>query len=257
MKEIKVIISEENKEILKHGKIVDNLYFLPNIKLDREKYIEINKVLELCGGKWNRSKKAHVFESEEKSQSLLDAQEKGEVIDKIKTFQFFETPEDVTKKMIELAEIKDGMTVLEPSAGHGAISKAIAKYANFNITLIQVEIDPEKCKVLESLKIGNVLCEDFMGAFSKEFGTFSRILMNPPFTRGQDANHIIHAYENCLEYGGRLISVCSASVTFNQQKKYQKLRELIEATGSIIELPESSFKESGTNVNTVLVILNK
>ena len=258
MKEIKITISDENKDILKQGHIEGNLYFLPSIQLDRKKYVEINKVLELCGGKWNRAKKAHIFESEEKAKSVIEAQEKGEVVDKKKTYQFFETPEEVAKQMVELAEIKDGMIVLEPSAGHGAISKVIGKYVGaLDIALIQVEIDPEKCKVLESQKMGNVLCEDFLGTFAKEYGTFDRILMNPPFARGKDAEHILHAYENCLKEGGRLISVASASVEFNSQKKYKKLREFIEKNGRIIKLEKDSFKESGTNVNTVLVILNK
>lgn len=258
MKVIKLKISEENRDILKQGRVEGNLYFLPKIQLDRAKYIEINKVLELCGGKWNRAKKAHVFESEKEAKLVIRAQEEGKVVDKKKTFQFFETPEEIAKQMIELADIKDGMVVLEPSAGHGAISKAIVKYTNLDIALIQVEIDPEKCKVLESQKIGNVLCEDFLGTFAKEYGTFARILMNPPFTKGQDALHVLHAYESCLEEGGRLVSIMSAGVKFNSQKKYEKVRQLIkENSGSIIELPQNAFKESGTNVNTVLIVLDK
>jgi predicted RNA methylase len=258
MKEIKLTISDENKGILSRGRIDGNLYFLPSVVLSREKYLEINKVLGLCGGKWNRAKKAHIFESEEKAKSIIEAQEKGEVIDKKKTFQFFETSEKVAKQMVELAEIKDGMVVLEPSAGHGAIAEAIAKYGgSLDIGLMMVEIDPEKCKVLDSKKIGNVLCEDFLGTFAKEYGKFARILMNPPFSEGQDAEHILHAYENCLEEGGRLVSVASASVEFNSQKKYKKLRELIEKSGKTVSLPQGCFKESGTNVNALIVILNK
>ena len=80
--------------------------------------------------------------------------------------------------------------------------------------------------------------------------------MNPPFTKGQDATHILHAY-NLLNEIGTLVAVASASVEFNSQKKYQKLRELIEKNGKIIKLPQNSFKESGTNVNSVLIVLNK
>lgn len=261
LQEKKIEISEENQDILKNGRIDGNLYFLPQVQLSRDKYLEINKVLEICGGKWNRSKKAHIFESEEKAKQVIDAQEKGEVVDKKKTYQFFETPKNVARKMVELADLKSEQIILEPSAGHGAIAEALAEYDHekplYNMALIMVEIDPEKCKVLEEKKIGNVLCEDFLGTFAEQYGEFPRILMNPPFTRGQDAEHVLHAYEKCLEYGGKLVSIMSASVTFNKQKKYQKVRELIEKNGEVIKLEPNAFKESGTNVNTVIVVLNK
>ncbi len=250
MKEVKITISEENKDILKQGRIDGNLYFLPNIQLDRAKYVEINKVLELCGGKWNRAKKAHIFESEEKAKSIIEAQEKGEVIDKKKTYQFFETPKKIARQMIELADIQTGMSVLEPSAGHGAILDELPKDVELHI----LEIDQEKCDVLQS-KGYSPLCKDFLKV-NPQLTNFDRILMNPPFTKGQDAEHILHAYE-LLSDIGTLVSVASASVEFNSQKKYKKLRELIEKNGKIIKLENSSFKESGTNINTVLVILNK
>lgn len=250
MKEIKITISEENRDILKKGKIDGNLYFLPSIQLSREKYVEINKVLELCGGKWNRSKKAHVFESEEQARSLLDAQEKGEVVDKKKTYQFFETPDEVVKQMIELADIKSGMRVLEPSAGHGAILDRLPK----DIELDVGEIDKEKCFVLIN-KGYFPRNEDFLtSGFEKN--SYERIIMNPPFTKGQDVDHILYAYELLNEIG-TLVSVASASIEFNSQKKYKKLRELIEKNGTIIKLPQDSFKESGTNVNTVLIVLKR
>jgi hypothetical protein len=250
MKEIKLIINEENKEILKQGRIENNLYFLPNIQLSREKYVEINKVLELCGGKWNRAKKAHIFENEEKAKSIIEAQEKGEVIDKKKTYQFFETPKEIVKQMIELADIKTGMNVLEPSAGHGAICDLLPK----DIQLFCVELERDNCVVLFDKGYKQVLKMDFLDYKPNE--TFERIIMNPPFTKGQDATHILHAYDLLNEIG-TLVSVASASVEFNSQKKYKKLRELIEKNGKIIKLENKSFKESGTNVNTVLVVLNK
>lgn len=261
MNEVKVKISDENKEIFKQGRIEGNLYFLPNSPLDRAKYVEINKVLELCGAKWNRAKKAHVFESEEKAQSLIEAQEKGEVVDKKKTFQFFETPKELAKQMVKLAEIKyvdyeepvdDAdllQDVIEPSAGRGAICDEIdGSRCLFRCT----ELDPENAKILEE-KGYPVFCGDFLTSTEQA----DRFIMNPPFTKGQDAKHVLHAH-SLLREGGRLVSVMSASVEFNSQKNYKKIRQLVEETGgNIIKLPDRTFKESGTNVNTVLVVLNK
>lgn len=262
MKEIILKITPEVDSVLKQGTIDGNLYFLPSIQLDRKQYVEVNEVLEMLGGKWNRSKKAHVFESEEKAQSLLSAQEKGEVLDQKKTFQFFETPKVVAKQMIELADIRyvdyeennedDNVhllqDVIEPSAGRGAICEEIdSSRCLFRCT----ELNSENCKILED-KGYPVFCGDFL----KSMEEADRFIMNPPFTKGQDAEHVLHAY-SLLRKDGRIVSVMSAGVKFNQQEKYKKIRELIEKNGEIIDLPQDSFKESGTNVNTVLVILNK
>jgi len=261
MKEITVDIDSDIREILKQGHTDENIYFLPTIQLSREDYVKVNKVLEISGGKWNRGKKGHVFASNEAAKAMIRIADQENVVDKKKTYQFFETPKEVAEQMVELADIRDEMMVLEPSAGHGAIAEAIARYdiekPIYNVGLILVDIDPEKCEVLEEKKIAPVVCADFLGTFADEYGKFDRIIMNPPFTKGQDAEHVFHAYSKCLENGGRLVSVMSGSIKFNQQKKYQKVRELIEKNGEIIDLPEFSFKESGTNVNTVIVILNK
>lgn len=261
MNDKRVAISDEVKAILNRGRVEENAYFLPAMQLDRSMYVEVNKILELSGGKWSRSKKAHIFESAEKARAIRENLETGNVLDRKATYQFFETPKDVARQMVELANIKNGMMILEPSAGHGAIAEAIASDDNeaphYCNGLIMVEIDPVKCKVLEEKKIASVICADFLGTFADEYGQFDRIIMNPPFTKGQDADHVLHAFEKCLYPGGRLVSIMSASVTFNQQKRYQKVRDLVEQSGQLIELPERSFKESGTNVNAVIVVLDK
>jgi hypothetical protein len=183
MKIFNVEISEEVKEILKNGKVVGNNYILPPEQLDRKKYVEVNKILELLGGKWNRSARCHIFQ-ENIALKFKEALAEGKVIDKKKTYQFFETPEEVVKQMIELAEISKDDDVLEPSAGHGAI----AKYLPDDSFLM--EIDNEKCKKLK--KIGfSCNCQDFLTYTGRYF---DKIIMNPPFTGGQDVKHILHAY---------------------------------------------------------------
>lgn len=251
MKIFSIEITEEVKEILKQGKIEGNLYFLPVIQLDRKQYTDVNQVLELLGGKWNRSKKAHIFESSEKAQSLIEALESGSVVDKKKTYQFFETPESVVKIMIDLADIKTGMDVLEPSAGHGAILDHLPK----DIELHIIEVDEEKCQVLKNKGYKQTKCGDFL-SFTPQFAWIDRIVMNPPFTGSQDVDHVLHAY-SLLSNIGILVSVMPSGIEFKNQKKYKQLRDLITEHGYIKKLPEGSFSDSGTEVNTVLVVLTK
>lgn len=259
MEEIKVEVTEEVKEILSRGYVEGCLYFLPKVQLSREEYVSVNKILELSGGKWNRSKKGHIFESEEKAKTMLSVLEKDEIVDSKKTYQFFETPSEIAEQLVELAQIKyiDDMEdensecyqdVIEPSAGHGAICEKIDQSrCMFRCN----EIDPEKCKVLEE-KGYPVACIDFLTSDE----TADRFIMNPPFTRGQDVEHVLHAY-SLLREGGRVVSIMAMGIKFNNQKKHKKLREIIEKHGEIIELPPNSFKESGTNVNAVIVVIDK
>jgi len=84
---------------------------------------------------------------------------------------------------------------------------------------------------------------------------FDRVAMNPPFELRQDISHVTKAF-GLLKPSGKLVSVMSAGVTFRQDKKAVDVRELLEAhQGQILPLPEGSFKESGTGVNTVIVVM--
>jgi hypothetical protein len=89
-------------------------------------------------------------------------------------------------------------------------------------------------------------------------GNFDHVVMNPPFEKLADIDHIRHAWD-FLKPGGTLVSVASASVAFNSTKKAQAFREFVDDCGEIIPLPEGAFKQSDrpTNVNTVLVVLEK
>ena len=59
-----MVIKKEVLEIVEQGRTDDNLYFLPDQRLDRKVYLEVNKVLECLGGKWDRKSKSHIFESD-------------------------------------------------------------------------------------------------------------------------------------------------------------------------------------------------
>ena len=77
--------------------------------------------------------------------------------------------------------------------------------------------------------------------------------MNPPFADQADIDHVTHAL-SFLKPGGKLVAIMSAGVTFREDRKASDFRALIWGMGGTMnELPEDSFKQSGTNVRTVLV----
>lgn len=101
----------------------------------------------------------------------------------------------------------------------------------------------------------------FCGDFLQFDGRFDRIVMNPPFADGQDVKHVIHAY-GLLSEGGRLVSIMSPSWRFNSASKFVAFREwldILAADGrlTVEDLPAGTFKESGTDIATVIVALQK
>jgi len=71
-----------------------------------------------------------------------------------------------------------------------------------------------------------------------------------------DIDHVQHAFK-FLKPGGHLVSVMSAGVMFRENKKTVDFRNLIESCGHIERLPENSFRDSGTGVNTCIVVMEK
>ncbi len=241
-------IEQHILEIIEHGSTDGNLYHLPDRQLDRKTYLAVNKILECLGGRWNRKSKAHVFETDI-SNAIDDVLLTGEVIDKRKEFQFFETPQNIVSQLIELAEVRIGHSCLEPSAGCGNIAEALSELAGIGKVMC-IELNPENAKTLIS-KSFSVHEGDFLQYETK--WVYDRIVMNPPFTRQQDIAHVLKAL-SLLKDGGILVSVMSAGVMFRQDKRTRNFwAKVAEHPSEVIELPPGAFKVSGTMVNAVIL----
>jgi protein-L-isoaspartate O-methyltransferase len=159
--------------------------------------------------------------------------------------QLFPTPYELVRRMVEMAEIKPGDHVLEPSAGTGRILEAIQAAGGIATA---VEINYELVQGLRS-RFDDVRHADFMEA---HFNPFDAIVMNPPFAGAQDVDHIMHAF-SMLKVGGRLVAICA-----NGPRQSARLRGIVEDRGgSWEELPADAFKDSGTSVNTVLICVTR
>src|SRR5208283_6139568 len=108
-------INDNVLKVLSNSSINNNVLKINSGQLDRKLYINVNKILEVMGGKWNRKFQGHVF-TEDPTDSLEQVLLTGEILLPQK-FGYFPTPLDLAKKVVELADIKPGMMVLEPSAG--------------------------------------------------------------------------------------------------------------------------------------------
>lgn len=117
--------------------------------------------------------------------------------------QFFPTPKELALRAIELAEVAEEMSVLEPSAGQGGISDYLDKK---NLTC--VELSGSHCEILRS-KGFKVVQDDFLDWVPSK--KFSRIIMNPPFSKGAALAHLIKASE-VLGDDGVIVAILPASM---------------------------------------------
>lgn len=231
-------------------------------QLDRKLYVDTNKVLEAAGGKWNRTAKAHVFEGDaiEVIEPIILTGEYSRIK---QDFGQFDTPPALVERLIELAGIEPGMWVLEPSAGIGNIAVALIERGALVETC---EMDEKRCAQLTMriLKLNETQATascigrnaNFLTVDPGEDPSFDRVVMNPPFARQADIDHVLHALK-FLKPGGRLVSVMSAGVMFRADKRATGFRDLVAAKGGVIErLPDGAFKDSGTMVNTCIVTIS-
>ncbi len=241
------------KDILRQGEVKDNVYFLPDVQMDRKEYLKCADHLKFLGGKWNRGKKGFVFDRTITIEEISGYEEK-----KIKKTQFFPTPEKIADKMVQYLRLEDYHSILEPSAGRGALIKAVHKVVP-DVQVRAIELDETNCKYLESYS-GNISldCGSF---FDYDIYDIDRIIANPPFTKNQDIEHIKEMYE-CLKDGGEMVSLSSTSWQKGSQKKqveFQKWIEKLEEDGrcEIETIPAGEFKESGTMIETLLIWIKK
>lgn len=228
----------------------DKLY-LPG-QLERKTYESVNKVLEAAGWKWSRRDKAHLATDGDAAAAIDQVLLTGEVA-RPQDFSFFETPDAVAGYLVDAADVHSGQRILEPSAGRGALVRKVADMAE---VVDCYEVQAKHCAYLRSAFGGlPVLPQeaDFLAVSPARI--YDRVVMNPPFAKRQDVAHVLHALK-FLRPGGVLASVMSAGARFRQDRLAQEFRARLDAGGGYLEdLPEGAFRESGTNVRTVMAIV--
>ncbi len=107
----------------------------------------------------------------------------------------------LAEQVIEIANIHGGLTVLEPSAGMGALATA-AREAGGAVECVEIDLPMANYPIDQGFAVE---CCDFL---TLTVGQVDRVVMNPPFKMGMDIKHIMHALE-WPKPGGRLVSICA------------------------------------------------
>jgi protein-L-isoaspartate O-methyltransferase len=171
---------------------------------------------------------------------------------------FYPTPPRVIDRLMEHADIRDGQSVLEPSAGSGRIMDAVKAAHGDSVSLKGIEHHYALQDLLK-MKGHEVEHDDFL----QHKGEYDRIVMNPPFENDAAIDHVQHAF-SLLKPGGKLVAVVPGGDRMYREagrNKRKAFADFVDEHGEFEELPEASFAGSDaprqTGVNTSLVILKK
>jgi predicted RNA methylase len=229
----------------------ENYLFLPrHFQFDKKQYAAVKSVMERAGGSYHKNG----FAFKDSGLTIYKRILEGEDYDLKTKFQAFFTPDELAAQVVDLAEIKAGDKVLEPSAGEGALVKAVNRI-HPNMVVDCVELKDDSRAVLNGLLCVNLVGSDFMSFRSDP--VYDKIVGNPPFSNNQDIDHISKMY-SLLKNGGRLVSIASRHCLISKRSKEMRfMKWLASVGGRVIELERGAFRESGTNVSSVIILIDK
>lgn len=167
---------------------------------------------------------------------------------------YFPTPEPLGYKMVEWAGLGEGDSVLEPSAGHGAIAKYVPK------TNEMVSIEPSQSLFTKlQLKAGG-LGRKFLNNTFENYALNNKhdvIVMNPPFGKAGTLaiQHVDKAFKH-LDEGGRIVAIIPRGSTDKKFEKWYNEQKNV-AMRAEVNLPDILFQQAGTRVACRVVVLDK
>lgn len=242
------------EEILKHCTLEDNVLKLPCVKFNKKSYADAKKWIEEAGGNWTGGK-VNGFTFPFNAERVFSILKEGRRCNLQQDYQFFETPAEVADWLVMLAGgIHESDTVLEPSAGRGAIVKAIRRSCH-SITVDCYELMPENVELLRSVDGVKILGTDYTESNANK--KYTKIIANPPFSNNQDIDHVRRMYD-MLDKGGTMAAITSRHWEFSKEKKCIEFRDwLHEVSGVKYEIEGGAFQESGTQIKTLAVVIKK
>ncbi len=166
----------------------------------------------------------------------------------------YPTPEPVGFKMVEWLGLKAGDSVLEPSAGTGAIAQWVQQ--GISLTAVEPSFDLYG-KLSVNVNTGNakILQTDFEDFSIKN--KFNGIAMNPPFVGGKAIKHLKKAFRH-LKDGGRIAAIIPEGKAAKDFDEWLESDDLVGAFPvATIKLPQVTFEKAGTKVRTKIIVLDK
>lgn len=250
---ITIKISDAARDVLARSEITATHVKLPE-QLDRALYVAVNKALVAAGGKWNRKAGVHMFERDPRT-ALGLVVETGVAVREKQDRQAFYTPAWLADRMANRAYLKPGHRLLEPSCGMGALVDAALRAQPEIASITAYDIDPVAACVGDKDHCC-VEIRDFL-TVPVPLMPYDRILMNPPFTKGQAVQHVHRAIVMLGAYG-YLVAIMPPAWRTSSRRVDEAFRDLLEHYETDIEEIEAgAFKDAGTMIRTVMLVVRR
>ena len=232
-----------------------------------KKYLPGSKT-EGTGGKANDYRQEKATDFDRAKAVYFGKQKKNSRTKSQEGHDYFATPEPVGYKMVQWLQSKPGQSLLEPSAGDGAIARWMPDNTYNTVVEPSRDLTPKLMRNVAGAKVVESTFENF-----DLHNKFDGIAMNPPFGKGKDRGgklameHVAKAYKH-LKDGGRLIAIipdgpaCQARFDkwFYGNPEAKRKEDRGVADGVLmadIHLPSVTFNREGTSVNTRMVVIDK
>lgn len=227
----------------------DGVIRLPTTKMTH--YTEIKLRIEKAGGSYARS--GFIFDYGVDVEEIFLQLQAGKTVDVRQLQQAFYTPEDEAYALCRKLGDLTGKRLLEPSAGRGALA-TVAEAAGAKV----VAVENYHPSVLALRAKGfEVIEQDFLTVTPEHIGHFQAVLANPPFTKGNDIEHVMHMWK-FLQPGGQLAAIMSTRWQTGKLSTHRAFRAFLDQhEAEVEEIPAGAFKASGTGVATVRVYIRK
>ena len=239
------------EEILKHCELRDNVLYLPKVQFNKKAYNETKRWIEEAGGKWSTKQQGFTFDftADRVCGMLLQ----GKRYNLKQEFQYFATPDAIADFVAsKFSSLSAKMSILEPSAGRGALIRAIRRRCP-DAVVDCFELMPENMEFLKKEPGAIILGNDFAECLFQ----YDRIIANPPFSNNQDIDHVYRMYDHLLP-GGEMSVIVSQHWQIATDKKCTEFCAWLEKVGAVVEnIEANAFKESGTIIGTTLLFIKK
>lgn len=244
-------------DVLATATAAEDRVTLPARQLDRKVYQEVDRALSRLGGRWDRRARAHLFPADPRDDFAALLDDGRMPVDQVKAMAYWRTPDQLADDMAARLNLPACASVLEPSAGDGALVAAVLRRCP---TARVAAVEPDRSRFDEvSMRASTAWCmsfEEFTATITQAH-PIDAVIMNPPFSvpgnRTIYVDHIDLAWR-MVRSGGRLVAIAPDGLRTGRTRKVAELRDRIErAGGGILPLPEDTFREAGTAVRTVLV----
>lgn len=258
------------RDVLSRSTYLDNELRLPKEPLERSTWEAVHALLTGMGASGG-SRKGQPYRFGADRSADLRAFVAGGAAPKHErtTKGWVPTPaglaDDVVARFAHLALIPQRGRMLEPSAGDGALIRAVVK-ARPDLDVTAVEPVSERAVKLEDIEQAKHLVFDYTFEEYVKYHEqswikpYDLIVMNPPYAlpKKPDAwiGHLRLAW-SLLAKGGRLVAIVPHYPIERWDRQVTPLlREM--GAGVVVEpLPAGSFKQSGTGVATCVIAVTK